>query len=189
MKLRAKFLVIMVGAILLLSFFILLINYTWVINTLRAELKEKGSIITRSLSANSENLILNNDLAGINELIERSQLAENSIEYVYFVDKKGETLADSFEGDVPTGLLKLFSAFSQRESINLINTDEGYIYDISYPILNGELGMVHLGISERNIKGIISRGSITIIIFVILLLIVHLIQNYLQINAAQLEHY
>lgn len=126
-------------------------------------LKQKGIIITRNLSVNAATPILMQHIVDLHRIIRDATTVEEDISYVYILNSKGVVLAHTFERGFPVGLRKLPPpAPDQAYSIQLLETEEGYIHDIAVPIMDS-LGVVHVGMSENRIRQAIARTTRTLL--------------------------
>lgn len=58
------------------------------------------------------------------------------------------------------------------QSIKLLDIDGEYISDIAYPVLDGRIGEVHVGISQTGIRNTIQRSTIVFTVFTVVSLII-----------------
>jgi len=117
---------------------------------LLAELQEKGVFITKHLADMSVNHILTEHNLALQILVNDYLSSEEDIEYIFVLDWKGQVLAHTFEFGFPTEL-KEANILSSEQTYNIqpLLTEKGAIFDIAMPVLNGESGVVHVGISEE----------------------------------------
>jgi signal transduction histidine kinase len=132
--------------------------------TLTGELKERGTVITRNLAANSLEAVLTEDVVHLRRLISNAKKVEKDIAYIYIVNSEGQIMAHSFEGGFPVALMKYIGHGGDI----LLDTDEGFIHDISAPILGGKAGYVHVGISESSIRARIYEVTRTMALLTIM---------------------
>lgn len=147
---REKFIAANVGIILVLGLFSTLFVYVTTTQTLTKELQERGVVIARDLAANSAEAILTEDLLTLRRVIFDVKRAGQDIAYVYVMDSNGNILAHTFEEGFPKALLDIGAAHEKKAQ--LLETEEGFIRDITMPVLEGRGGYVHVGISENAIR-------------------------------------
>lgn len=159
MLLRTKFIIVyslvttIIGATA-----VIFITLTY-LQTLAFELRTKGFSIARALSARAVEDILVDDYVSLYKLIDNEAKIEKDVRYVFILDQDGKVLAHTFEGGFPGGLLRVYSLdVVQNENSHVLDTDEGFIRDVSVPIREGSLGVLHLGLSEAHIREVMALG-------------------------------
>ena len=142
--------------------------------SLEDALTAQARTVAQNLSAQLADLVLTNDLAGVQRLLDR-QTGDANVGYA-FVLKGGSILAHTFDGGVPTDLLSLNSApAGDRGSVRKVRFSSGPAYlDVAWPIFEGRAGELRLGFSERQRSAQISRlwletASITLSILAVAL--------------------
>jgi signal transduction histidine kinase/HAMP domain-containing protein len=150
-KLRNKFILAIASIIFFSGIISTTVVYITMSRTLTSELQTRGVVITKNLASNSIEPVLVEDLVSLQHLLLRVKEAEEDVYYAYITDPSGRVLVHTFDGGFPKGLLELNDG-SSTVHIQLLETEEGYIRDISVPILNGKAGTVHVGMSENRIR-------------------------------------
>ncbi|WP_407356897.1 ATP-binding protein [Methanolobus sp. WCC5] len=170
-SIRTKMTLTVVAIILLLG--IMMGSYLNVVQTnmMTAELNEKGISITRNLAENSVNPILTDNQVRLQWLVETIKESESEVVYVFIVDEYGDVLVHTFKGGFPADLKGLNPAQGGTNDL-LLDTEEGYIRDISYPIMDGKAGEVHVGMSQASIRSTVDKYTISLGLFVLLLILV-----------------
>lgn len=170
-SIRTKMTLTVVGIILLLG--IMMGSYLNVVqaNMMTSELNEKGISITRNLAENSVNPILTDNQVRLQWLVETIKESEPEVSYVFIVDEYGDVIVHTFKKGFPADLKGLNPAQSGANAL-LLDTEEGYIRDISYPILDGNAGEVHVGMSQTSIRSTVDKYTISLAFFVLLLILV-----------------
>jgi two-component system sensor histidine kinase VicK len=169
-SIRTQLILNVVGIILILG--ILMGSYLNVVQTnmMKTELNEKGISITRNLVENSINPILTDNQVRLQWLVDTIKESEPEVVYVFIIDESGEVMAHTFKRGFPVELRGLNPAVGETSTL-LLDTEEGYIRDISYPILEGKAGEVHVGMSQESIRATVDKFTVTLGIFVFLLMI------------------
>jgi len=169
MGLRNKFLISTTGVILLLGVVTITFIYLSQSKTLTKSLLDKGITITRNLAVNSVDPILTQNIIKLQNLISNIHMVEDDVSYIFILDSNGSVLVHTFKVGVPSELKEVHPPSpGSSVSIKLLEADEEFIQDIAVPIF-GDIGTVHVGISEKNIKQtiintILSLLSITLIV-------------------------
>ncbi len=152
-KLKYKFLVIAIGIVLLLGLSMLIITKTVVTQKLVIEIQGKGIFMARHLSVMSANLVLTEQFLNLQILINEYKQEDTDMEYAFIQDLQGHVLAHTFNHGFPLELKKLnMPGAGQAYRIQSFVSDGMKIYDIAAPIMKGEAGSAHVGISESFIR-------------------------------------
>jgi two-component system sensor histidine kinase VicK len=169
-SIRTKLILTVISIILVLG--VLMGSYLNVVQTnmMKTELNEKGISITRNLAENSVNPILTDNQVRLQWLVKTIKESEPEVVYVFITDEHGEVLVHTFSGGFPVDLRSINPATDDINTL-LLDTEMGYIRDISCPILEGNAGEVHVGISQENIRTIADKFTRYLLLFVLLLLI------------------
>lgn len=170
LSIRTKLILNVVVIILVLG--VLMGSYLNVVQTsmMKTELKEKGVSITRNLAENSVNPILTDNQVRLQWLVETIQESETEVIYVFIVDERGEVIVHTFDGGFPVDLKGINPSFGGT-GFQLLDTGKGYVRDISYPILEGKAGEVHVGMSQESIRSTTDKFTFILAVFVFLLML------------------
>ncbi len=153
MTLRLKILSAVVGLILLLGLGGTFHARYSLDNISRDQLVKRGQAIARDMAAHSENMILTEDIFGLYELVNSALVNNDDVRYILVTDSQGEPLVHSFPEGLPVGLLAANQPFPDgQQSVRRIPTDEGAIQDVAIPVLEGEAGVVRVGLSEHGLQ-------------------------------------
>jgi len=172
-SLRNKLLVLNFSIVILTGLFILLALHNAFIERLQKELQKRGIFMAQHLAR-----IVVEDLRKENYLDLKSRLydykkIDNDILYIFIKNSKGEIIAHTFEQGLPAGLEDMEAAGTTASPhIERFKTDKGNVFDISVPVLDGQLGVVHLGLAEKSITESVSalqKKTIEIILFILLI--------------------
>jgi PAS domain S-box-containing protein len=180
-SLRTKFLIGTLGLVLLLGFGVIILARTTLADKLETQLQQRGLYIARSFAEEAVTPILTENLTALRMLCIDHKTAESDIEYLYVMNSKGDVLAHTFGETFPKDLRQSNPLEAgQKSSIRLLTTEKGDIFDFAAPILKGDLGTVHLGISAEPIRtsvadiirhiawimaGVLAFGSIIAVLF------------------------
>lgn len=121
--------------------------------TLSKEFRERGQVVSRNLASSSVEPLLIDDTVNLHRLVENVKNMEKDIKYAYIIDVKGRVLAHTFEGGFPSDLLSIRNDANGR----LLYTGDGYVIDITAPILDGRAGFVHVGMDETYLNEKIAK--------------------------------
>ncbi|KKL13748.1 hypothetical protein LCGC14_2522650, partial [marine sediment metagenome] len=153
MSLRLKILSAVVGLILLLGLGGTFHARYSLANISRDQLVKRGQAIGSDIASHSENMILTEDIFGLYELVNSALVNNDDVRYILIVDDQGEPLVHSFAQGLPVGLLEANQPGPDGQpSIKRLPTNEGAIQDTAFPVLEGEAGMVRVGLSENGLQ-------------------------------------
>jgi signal transduction histidine kinase len=130
----------------------------------RTELEKRGVTIARNLAVQHADQILVNDIFGLYELVNDLLLSNSDLRYVFIVDPAGTVWVSSFEEGLPRGLKDAnVPTSSQKYRVQLISTEEGIIYDIAMPILEGRAGVVRVGMLEKPLQEQVNKQTLQLL--------------------------
>jgi diguanylate cyclase (GGDEF)-like protein len=156
-RLRTKILLIMVSMIMLSTIAIIIFIKTALYQELIVKLQKRGISIARQIRDGSINYILTEKFFELEMMIKDFKITEEDVEYIFILNEHGEVLGHTFEKGFPMSMksVNMISA-GQTHSVEPIKIEEKDtekdILDIAVPILGGEAGVVHLGISRDFIE-------------------------------------
>jgi PAS domain S-box-containing protein len=151
--LRTKVLLGIVGIVVLLGFGVIIIAKPALQRKLFDTLQKRGVSLAKGIAANSINPILTEQYFELKMMLKDSMSSEDDIVYIFVLDNRGKVLVHTFEDGFPRELRDVNKAdATQKYSLQRITTEKGEIIDIAVPLLKGEVGSVHVGISGERIK-------------------------------------
>jgi nitrogen fixation/metabolism regulation signal transduction histidine kinase len=153
-SLRTKFVAGFCGLILFVGIALLLVASGELNVYLEHELDKRGTSIARHLADASLSPILTEDNIKLQLLLNDYMQNEEDIRYIYIVNTSKEVLAHTFGDTFPKDLLKTDHPIldTKKGHIQTIDSEDDRLKDVSAIILNGDLGRVHVGISESVIR-------------------------------------
>lgn len=171
--LRTKIVVLMTGVIMLSGISMIIFGTTVLYQKLFSKLQKRGVFMARQIAGNSLSPILTERLYDLNVMVRDYKNSEEDVEYIFILDSHGAVLAHTFEKGFPASLKNMNKiGAGQTHSVQSLEIDEKEIekdiLDIAVPILSGEAGTAHLGISKNAIQSDINE----IIIFMIWMIVI-----------------
>jgi signal transduction histidine kinase len=152
MKLWLKIALLNVSIVAGLGILIGLAIRDTVISSMRAELTKQGLSVARNLSDRIANFILLDDFYKTQEAIDDVQKTEKDIEYIFATEKNGYLFAHTFRNGYPPDILRWNSiALKKVQSIQLLDTERGFIRDIGVKVFGDMHPELHIGIREEGI--------------------------------------
>ncbi len=122
------------------------------------ELHNRGVSVARDVAAGSVDLILVRDLYGVYQLLQDTLANNKDVRYAFVVGPDGDILAHTFGDGFPPALVGVNTAATvERYRLQQITTDEGIIWDFAVPILEGEVGVARVGLSEQAMRATLSH--------------------------------
>ncbi|MCL5026209.1 MAG: ATPase, partial [Chloroflexi bacterium] len=157
---RTKIMGIIVGLVLLFGGGVTLyVRHTLEVS-LREQLEMRGVSIAADLGARSTDLLLTNNIYALHTLVYDTVNNNEDLRYAFVLDERGQVAAHSFDNGFPRGLREANSASSdERSRLQLLWTEEGWVWDVAAPILGGRAGTARVGLSESRLSAAV--GSIT----------------------------
>jgi diguanylate cyclase (GGDEF)-like protein len=151
-SLRTKLLIGTVGITILLGSMLIIFIRTSVSDKLEIELQKRGIILANDISIESISYLLSEDIINLKLLLHNHKNTAEDTEYIIIVDSENKVLAHTFGKKFPVALEGINIVGPEQEyNVQYLNTKKGEILDIAVPILEGELGVLRLGISAKPI--------------------------------------
>ncbi len=152
-SLRIKLMGIVLALVLLLGLGITVQVRVTLTRTLNASLEERGVSIARDLAARSTDLILINDLYSLHLVLNETRDNHADVRYAFLVDDQGQVLAHTFGEGFPAGLISSNTALSDQHHVgSWLDSDEGLIWDVAVPVLEGRAGTARVGLSQASTR-------------------------------------
>ena len=171
-RLRTKLLCGSIGLVILLAAGLILFIQTTLSLKLTAALQKRGVSLARDLSGHVVDPILTENQLALQITALDSKDSEEDIEYEFVLDPKGEVLAHTFGETFPIDLMHVNELKAGQDyGIQTLNVGGKKVFDIAVPVLNGELGTAHLGISAEPVKRDI-RDIIALFVKITLVLLI-----------------
>lgn len=153
LRLKTKFFIGTIGIVVLLGLAMILFVRIIVYKQLYANLEKRGTFMARKIAADSVDPILTEKFFELQMRIKDLKNTENDIEYIFVQNAQGDVLANTFEKGFPGDLRQLNgTSYSSTNEIQRLATEQGVILDFPSPLLNGTIGRLHLGLSEKPVR-------------------------------------
>ncbi|GFE58236.1 response regulator [Geobacter sp. AOG1] len=152
-SIRSKFLLGVISLLMLLGILFIVLIQTIVHDRLVKELQLRGVSIARHFAEVATNPFLTESTILVEMLADDYLETEDDLTYIFAVNQKNEVVAQTFGKTFPTDLLTVNRISSDKPyGIVPLKTEKGLVYDIAVPVMKGELGVVHCGMSADSIK-------------------------------------
>ncbi|MHC4402022.1 MAG: GAF domain-containing protein [Planctomycetota bacterium] len=153
---RVKIMGIVLGVIFLLAIVATFQIRATMRATMREELRARGVSVARDVAGRATDLILTDNLFAVHELAGERVESDHDVRYVLIANSSQDLVAHTFGHSFPPELLRANSVGAGEESaLALLDTEEGLVWDVAVPILEGRLGTVRVGMSERHLRAVV----------------------------------
>lgn len=151
-NIRVKILGIVLGMVFLLGFTVIIQVRQLLAQSMYVQLEEQAVSIARDLAARAVDPILINNLYGLQQLLLDTKAVHPSVRYAFIKDKQGYVIAHTFGDGFPLGLLLANRvALNDYQHTEVLNTDQGMIWDVAVPIFEGRAGTARVGMSDSHV--------------------------------------
>ncbi len=156
-----------ISASFLLVIFIIGLDFSLVLyHNLTQEYESKGLAIADSVSETAIGAILSDDPASLQAMVD-SLLSINGLAYVVIQDSSDAILVHTFSPNVPAEIRPYLKIPTQKHTTQLDIGNASFLH-IRVPILNGEIGVVHIGMDlnliQSKAQAIILKDALIVLI-------------------------
>jgi two-component system, cell cycle sensor histidine kinase and response regulator CckA len=162
---------IVASVILVFGVFVLIVGNQLLARALRNQIDQRTLVVTINLSDAAASPIVGNDILQLYaSLTKYAQL--QGVAYAFVEDRDGKIIANSIRPS-PTELMGTSRPDERKQVDRRAVTIQGKtVYETRVPILEGQLGAVHLGIWAEDVKKEINTLRLTFVGVTLLLLLV-----------------
>jgi signal transduction histidine kinase len=140
---------------------ILVLGVGWTIHTRitlsnisEDELDKRSLAIARDLEERAGELLLTNDSFSLYSHINDLTSNNEDVSYIVVFDASGNVRASTFTDGLPVGLREANSVPpGDTYALANVKTSRGDMIDTAYPINNGKLGTIRVGMSKERVQG------------------------------------
>lgn len=169
LNLRAKILGLIIGISLATIAAMILIVLTSIKPRLQIKLEKRGASIAHAISSQCINPILTRKYFQLDLLLREFVDAEKDVDYIYVMAPDGSVTAHSFGREFPSELKKITPRVTQDgQGIAKIVSANQEIIDISLPLLDGNLGRLHVGIDAAALNADVNEITGSMIFIAVL---------------------
>jgi len=153
LSIRVKVLASLFIVTLFFGFGMILFAKTVIYHRLHNKLLDKGVVLTKRIAADCVNPVITERYFEITMYFDDLIQSEKDIVYAYVLNDNGHIVAHTFARSVPQELKLAHQAdLKQAFSSKSLLTDKGSVQDIAVPLLQGKIGVLHIGFSEKAIE-------------------------------------
>jgi len=165
-SIRRKLFFSLVAATLLFGLSMVVFAQTVVRARLLGHLQEKGVVIARKTASDSVNSIITERYFEVTMMFRDLQAVDDDVVYAFVVNEDGRGLASTFTAGVPPELARAHPVDPLVTSATReLATDRGPVLDIGVPLLRGQIGVLHLGLSLTSIRREVNGIVLLIVLF------------------------
>lgn len=148
---------------------LILILRSYLTDTLEVQLIKRGANIAHFLAEQSVNPILTRKQLALDLMLHEHIKHDTDLAYVFITDSSREIISHTFKSGFPSGLKGLNGSGHEGYLTTRIMFGDQDVVDISMPVLQGQLGRLHVGMSERGIRQEIDTVLLTVSVVIIIL--------------------
>ena len=152
--------------------------WTSVYKSFEKEIDKRCKVLAKIVSEKALTPMVYEDNLSLHNILDEIKQSDPSISYIFILNNTNNLIAHTYDIVIPKGLLEANSLKAEGLNIKVIKTNNfkyPVIRDIAYPILNGELGTVRLGIVEEHIQQQMMEATSNLILMIIAFFIFGLI--------------
>ena len=142
------------------------------------EIDKRSNVLSAIIAERVLQPIVYHDHVNIYKELDEIKSNDPTVAYIFVLDENNKILAQTYDLKIPYALIEANSIRNKKQQIKVIhakNFKHKIIRDIAYPILDGELGTVRLGLIEESIRKELNIASRTLTLMVLTFLIIGLI--------------
>jgi len=172
-----KFAVISIFAIFIFGSINIYLLWSSVYTSFEKEIDKRCKVLARIVSDKALTPMVYDDFVNLYNILDEIKQSDPSISYIFLLNNSNELIAQTYDIKLPEELLQANSLKLGEYNIKVINTSNfkyPVIRDIAYPVLNGEVGTVRLGIVEEHIQQEMMEATKNLVFMIIAFLILGL---------------
>ena len=167
--------------VLVFGFTNLYLLWNSVYRSFEQEIDKRSEVLSRLIAERALQPIVYHDYVNVYKVLDEIKSNDPSIAYVFILDENKTILAQNYDIRIPFALIDANQPVNGQSNIQVIsakNFPHKIIRDIAYPILDGDIGVVRLGLIEQNIRKELNRATQTMLFMVLTFLLVGLISAF-----------
>lgn len=162
-NLRIKYKISYSLILLLLCFGVIssAINYIREYRARVEDYKITGTSLIKILESHLATHLYVNDIVGAHRTLQEVLENNQDILYAFIINPDNKVIAHTFDQDFPSDLLNINN--KPVEGIELLDLGDISVYDFSYPIVKGKVGIIRLGISTERMTASLRNSLLNIL--------------------------
>lgn len=164
-----KFAIISIFVIFIFGSINIYLLWSSVYTSFEKEIDKRCKVLAKLVSDKALTPLVYDNFVDLFSILDEIKQSDPSISYIFILDKSNHLIAQTYDIKLPAGLLRANSLNNDDYNIKVIRTSNfkyPVIRDIAYPILNGEVGTVRLGIVEEHIQQEIMEATKNLVIMI-----------------------
>lgn len=162
---------------IIIIFGIINLIFLWkaVYSSFEKEIDKRCVVLAKLTADKAITPILYEDIVSLYETIDEIKKSDDNIIYIFILDKNGKIILGNYNFKPPQKLIsanKVKTADYNIQTISAKNFEYETIRDIAYPIMNGKLGTVRIGLAENDIQKDLKKTSFWLILMILGFLII-----------------
>ncbi len=149
-----------------------------VYNSFEKEIDKRSNILAQIVAEKALEPIVYGNNVSLYSILDEIKYSDPTISYIFILDNSNKIVAQTYDIIIPNTLIfanELDGNSKNIKEIETVNFKSKIIRDIAYPILNGDVGVVRLGISEDHVHAKLIEITRELIVMIIAFLIFGLI--------------
>lgn len=152
LRIAGKLTVIVMGIVLLFAVLAGALMLATLSDIMRASLERRGQSVAAEVAELSSEALQTGNLFALEELIHTEKRNNDFVAYIFLLDTDGRVMAHTFPKGMPLHLRELHGEGGAEPEVLRVDTSLGQIQDIRWPIEEGALGAVRVGVSEDALR-------------------------------------
>jgi len=173
-----KFAIVSTFVVLIFGLTNIYLLWTSVYTSFEKEIDKRCKVLAGIVAEKALTPLVYEDALSLYNILDEVKQSDPSIAYIFLLNSQNKLVAQTYDINIPQGLLNINQLNSEDYNILVINTNNykyPVIRDIAYPILNGNIGTVRLGIVEEHIQQEITEATRNLILMIIIFFILGLV--------------
>ena len=169
-----KFAIISIFVIFIFGSINIYLLWSSVYTSFEKEIDKRCKVLAKIVSDKTLTPMVYDDFVGLYSILDEIKQSDPSISYIFLLNNSNKLIAQTYDIKLPQELLSVNSLKSGEYNIKVISTSNfeyPVIRDIAYPILNGEVGTVRLGIVEEHIQQEMMEATKNLVIMIVAFLV------------------
>ncbi len=173
-----KFAITIVLLVIVFGVINMFILWESVYKSFEKEIQKRSLVLSKIIAEKAINPIVYEDDVNLYKILGNMMRSDTSIAYIFLTNERGEVIAKTFDFNIPISLRKANNIVDGKYNIEQLKADNykyGNIVDIAYPIMEGHVGVVRLGLVEDSITNELKEARDNLLFMILLFLIIGLI--------------
>ena len=171
LRIVGKLTVIMLGIVLLFAVLAGALLLVTLSDLMRASLERRGLSVAAEVAELSSDALQTGNLFALEELIHTTKRNNDFVVYIFLLDEEGRVMAHTFAKGMPLHLRELHGDAGAEPDVMHVDTSLGQIQDIRWPIEDGALGSVRVGVSEDALHDLLVANLLKMLAMTLLILV------------------